>query len=175
MIRWAMVAALLFPLLSQAAPPTLTGLFPAGGQPGSSFKVQAFGTFEPWPVELVAATNTVRFSPDEKKGWYTVEIAADAPHGAIPVRLVQFLFTCSKVRSPMHVCLPGLTVKNETGAAGSCQAEETIEIAFHGFTPYRISKQGVGGELGDIDTIVEYQICFQTGIAKEKIAGKLWK
>jgi hypothetical protein len=71
-----------------AAPPTLTNLFPAGGQQGKSVDVTAAGAFATWPVKGWASNKGIDIKPLKEKGRFTVAIAADVPAGDYWVRLV---------------------------------------------------------------------------------------
>lgn len=67
-----------------AAAPTLTRLYPSGGQRGTTVKVTCSGTFD-WPVKIDAPGLTVE--PSETKGQLSITIPADFPADRSWVRL----------------------------------------------------------------------------------------
>lgn len=82
---------------ASAAPPTLTYLYPAGAQRGTTAEVTAAGSFDKWPVKVWASGKGVVVEPGKDKGKYSVKVAADAvpgvywlrahnPDGASPLR-----------------------------------------------------------------------------------------
>lgn len=73
---------------ASAAPPTVTHLFPAGGQAGTTAKVTAFGTFERWPVRAWVEGKGVEVAAGKEKGELSVTIAADAVPGPRWLRLI---------------------------------------------------------------------------------------
>lgn len=86
-----------FVVNASAAPPTLTYLYPAGAQRGTTAEVAAAGSFDKWPVNVWASGKGVRVEPGKEKGKYSVKVAADAvpgvywlraynPDGASPLR-----------------------------------------------------------------------------------------
>jgi hypothetical protein len=70
-----------------AAPPTLTHLFPAGGQRGTSVEVTAAGSFEHWPVHTWVSGCGVEAKPDNEKGKLTITVGAEAVPGTYWLRL----------------------------------------------------------------------------------------
>src|SRR5947208_608064 len=70
-----------------AAPPTLTTLFPSGGQCGKTVEVTATGTFDPWPVRAWASAKGIDVKPGKDKGKFTVTIAPEVPPGTYWLRL----------------------------------------------------------------------------------------
>ncbi len=86
-IRAALLIALLVPASVSAAPPTLTYLYPAGGQRGSTIEVTAAGTFERWPVNAWADQRGVQVKPAKERGKLLVTVAADVPPGVCWIRL----------------------------------------------------------------------------------------
>jgi len=71
-----------------AAPPTLTSLYPAGGQQGKSVDITASGTFDPWPVQASASDKGIVVKPGKTPGKLSVTIAADVSPGVHWLRLV---------------------------------------------------------------------------------------
>ena len=70
-----------------AAPPTVTSIFPAGGQRGTTVTVTAAGTFATWPVQIHLDRSGLKAECTKNKGEFTVEIAADAAPGVYWIRL----------------------------------------------------------------------------------------
>jgi hypothetical protein len=73
---------------ARAAPPTLTSLFPAGAQVGTTVEVTATGTFERWPVQTWASNKGVVVKAGKDKGKLSVTVAPDAVPGTCWIRLV---------------------------------------------------------------------------------------
>jgi hypothetical protein len=80
--RLALIGAVAAP-----AEPTLTHLYPAAGQQGTTVPVTASGTFNPWPPQVWVDAPGITFKPTAKKGKFDVEIAKDAAPGPHLVRL----------------------------------------------------------------------------------------
>lgn len=78
---------LLFTSAASSAPPTVTHLFPAGGQAGTTVTVTAFGTFERWPVRAWVEGKGVEVVAGKAKGELRVTLAADATPGSRWLRL----------------------------------------------------------------------------------------
>jgi len=78
---WAAVANTAF-----GAPPTVTYLFPAGAQRGTTTEVTAAGTFDKWPVQVWAGGKGVTVEPGKEKGKLAVTVAADAVPGVYWLR-----------------------------------------------------------------------------------------
>ena len=79
----------LFALCGEAssAPPTLTSLFPAGGQRGSTVDVTVNGSFDAWPVKAWASDTAVSVTAGKEKGKLGVVVGKDAIPGVCWVRL----------------------------------------------------------------------------------------
>lgn len=75
-----------FASTSFAAPPTTTGLFPAGGQRGTTVEVTAIGTYDAWPTQVSTSSPLLKVKAGKEKGKLTVTIAADAPPGVYWLR-----------------------------------------------------------------------------------------
>jgi hypothetical protein len=73
--------------LSSAAPPTLTSLFPAGGQRGTTVEVTATGTFDAWPVKPWASDTALSVTVGKEKGKLSVVVGKDAVPGVCWLRL----------------------------------------------------------------------------------------
>jgi hypothetical protein len=72
---------------AQAAPPTLTYLFPAGAQRGTTVEVTAGGSFPRWPVQVWVEGKGVEVKPARDQGRLTVTVANDAVPGTYWLRL----------------------------------------------------------------------------------------
>ena len=82
------VYSLLFVLAADAAfaaQPTLTRLFPAGGQRGTTVEVNCTGEFEPWPVSVWSPGVTAE--PLAEKGKLKLTIPADLAADRVWLRL----------------------------------------------------------------------------------------
>jgi Bacterial pre-peptidase C-terminal domain len=80
MTRLSLLILLMLCPIAVAAPPTITHLFPAGGQRGTKVSVTAVGTFS-WPVQVWASDKGITVTPGKQKGELTVAIAADVAPG----------------------------------------------------------------------------------------------
>lgn len=72
-----------------AAPPTVTSLFPAGGQRGTTVDVVASGTFERWPVKCWSSVASLKVESGKEKGMLRVTVPADAAPGVNWIRLFE--------------------------------------------------------------------------------------
>lgn len=80
----AVACALWLPRATLAAAPTLSHVFPAGGQRGESLVVTCTGSFD-WPVEVWA--QGVDAAPSKEKGKLEISIPADLAADRIWIRL----------------------------------------------------------------------------------------
>src|SRR5262245_33933946 len=71
---------------SSAAPPTVTYLYPAGAQLGTTTEITAAGTFDKWPAKVWASGKGVTVEPAKDKGKLSVTVAADAVPGVYWLR-----------------------------------------------------------------------------------------
>jgi hypothetical protein len=71
---------------ASAAEPTLTHLYPAAGQQGTTVSVAAVAKAEPWPPQVWVDAPGITFTAAKTKGKFDVEIAKDAPPGPHLVR-----------------------------------------------------------------------------------------
>ncbi len=71
---------------ASASPPTLTYLYPAGAQRGTTTDITAAGTFGSWPVKVWASGNGVSVTTGKEKGKLTVTVALDAVPGVYWLR-----------------------------------------------------------------------------------------
>ncbi len=72
---------------AHAAPPTVTYLFPAGAQRGTTAEITAGGTFGRWPVQVWVSDRGIDVQPGKDKGKLTVTVAADVVPGTYWLRL----------------------------------------------------------------------------------------
>lgn len=77
----ALGLVLLTAVSAPAAPPTLTYLFPAGGQRGQTVAVTAGGSFERWPVQAWADHPGIQVTAAKAKGNLSVTVRPDVPPG----------------------------------------------------------------------------------------------
>lgn len=79
------VVAVLLANGAHAAPPTLSHVFPAGGQRGAKVVVTCAGSFAPWPVSVWAPGIDV--VPGKEAGKLEISIPADLPTDRVWIRL----------------------------------------------------------------------------------------
>ncbi len=82
-----LVAVVVLTSFGDAKPPTVHGLFPAGGQQGTIVAVTTDGTFDGWPVEAWTSTPAISVTALETKGQISVAIDAEASPGQHWIRL----------------------------------------------------------------------------------------
>ncbi|MBX6314476.1 MAG: pre-peptidase C-terminal domain-containing protein [Isosphaeraceae bacterium] len=70
-----------------AKPPTLSALFPAGGQRGQTIAVTAVGSFENWPLQGWASAPGIEVKAAEAKGQLSITIASEVVPGLYWLRL----------------------------------------------------------------------------------------
>ncbi|HEY3901425.1 MAG TPA: PPC domain-containing protein [Chthoniobacter sp.] len=70
-----------------AAEPTLSHLYPAAGQQGTTVSVTAVAKADPWPPQVWVDAPGITFKPSKTKNKFDVEIAKDAAPGPHLVRL----------------------------------------------------------------------------------------
>ena len=58
-----------------AAAPTLTGLYPAGGQRGTTVEGFAIGTFDSWPVQFWTSSPLITVTPGKDKGKLSIKLS----------------------------------------------------------------------------------------------------
>jgi len=81
----SVVGAMLLLATADAAPPTLSHLFPAGGQRGTKVVVTCTGNLAPWPVSVNAPG--VDVVPSQEAGKLEVSIPADLATDRVWIRL----------------------------------------------------------------------------------------
>lgn len=81
------LALLITALSAHAAPPTLTSLYPAGGQRGTTVTVTATGTFTPWPVKAWCDSPKITVTAAKESGKLSVASADDVIPGTYWIRL----------------------------------------------------------------------------------------
>lgn len=81
-------AGILLAVLSvaSAAEPTITHLYPAAGQQGTTVSVTPAGKSDPWPPQVWVDAPGIDFKPAKAKGKFDVDIAKDAAPGPHLVR-----------------------------------------------------------------------------------------
>jgi len=72
--------------VASAAEPTITHLYPAAGQQGTTVSVTPVGKSDPWPPQVWVDAPGIDFKPAKAKGKFDVEIAKDAAPGPHLVR-----------------------------------------------------------------------------------------
>ncbi len=81
-MRWFFIAtALLLRSPLQSAPPTLTAIYPSGGQRGTTVTLTVTGSFDKWPIETWIEGKGVTVEADKEKGKLRFSIATDAVPG----------------------------------------------------------------------------------------------
>jgi len=86
---WSLRAAGIFLAVlgaASAAEPTLTHLYPAVGQQGTTVSVTPVGKSDPWPPQVWVDAPGITFTPAKAKNKFDVEIAKDAAPGPHLVR-----------------------------------------------------------------------------------------
>jgi sugar lactone lactonase YvrE len=86
---WSLRAAGIFLAVlgaASAAEPTLTHLYPAAGQQGTTVSVTAVGKSEPWSPQVWVDAPGITFTAAKTKGKFDVEISKDAAPGPHLVR-----------------------------------------------------------------------------------------
>ena len=81
------IARLIAPGPCSAKPPTLTGLFPPGGERGQTVAFTAAGSFDRWPVRAWVDGEGVAIRVEKDKGKLTAVVAPDAVPGLRWIRL----------------------------------------------------------------------------------------
>lgn len=87
-LRWlALLVALAPAMPAGAAPPVADGLFPAGGQRGTTVEVAALGSVTPWPPQVWTDAPGLAVKPAKEAGKLLVTIAPDVAPGVYFMRL----------------------------------------------------------------------------------------
>ncbi|MFO0902798.1 MAG: hypothetical protein U0939_07345 [Pirellulales bacterium] len=122
-----------------AAPPKLTGFFPAGGQIGQKVAVTASGEFAKWPAEFHADRPGLTIVPAADKGKLDVQIAADALPGVYWLRAVD----AEGASSPKAFLVDRVTELAEVEPNDAVEKGQTVEL------PTIVN--GKVGKAGDVD------------------------
>jgi hypothetical protein len=69
-----------------AAAPTLTGLYPAGGQRGTTIEGFAIGTFDSWPVQFWTNSPLITVTPGKDKGKLSIKLSKELVPGTYWLR-----------------------------------------------------------------------------------------
>ena len=124
----ALVASLLPATLLPAAPPTLSHLFPAGGQRGTKVTVTASGSFT-WPVRVWAPG--LEATPTADSGKIDITIPADLPADRIWLRL--FSAEGASATFPFQVgTLPEILEKEPNNSPKTAQKLEGTSLLVNG-------------------------------------------
>jgi hypothetical protein len=120
-----------------AAPPGATALFPAGGGRGQTIDVTAVGSFDGWPVKSWVNEPGLEIEPGEKKGQFTVRVAADASPGLRWIRLYDEQGATALL--PFDISpTPGLVEREPNDAPEQAQPIESLPVVIDG----RLEKAG---------------------------------
>lgn len=133
----AAILLILLPALANAAPPTLSHLFPAGGQRGTTLNVTCEGEFD-WPVNVWSPG--IEVTPGEEKGVLQVTIPPDIATDRVWLRLYN-ADGASKVVPFLIGTLPEV---NEAEPNNAPSAAQPLEES-------RVTVNGVLKENGDVD------------------------
>lgn len=112
-----------------AAPPTLSHLFPAGGQRGAKVVVTCTGSFAPWPVSVWAPG--VDVVPGPEAGKLEVSIPSDLPTDRVWIRL----FNTEGASAAVPFLIGGLNEINElepNNAPRNAQAITEANVTING-------------------------------------------
>lgn len=87
MIRLVLSGMLLFcASFVHAGAPTLTGLYPAGGQRGTTVEGFAIGTFDSWPVQFWTSSPLITVTPGKDKGKLSIRLSKELIPGTYWLR-----------------------------------------------------------------------------------------
>jgi hypothetical protein len=140
-VQWGRWAALILTVIgltpSRAEIPTVDYIYPDGGQAGTNVTVSVGGKLEPWPLQVWTDHAGLTFKPEETKGKFKVEIAANAPIGP---HLVRFYNQdgASPPRCFMVGHLAELSEKEPNDSAEKSQSIEKLPVTLNG----RLEKSG---------------------------------
>jgi hypothetical protein len=105
---------------ASGAPPTITYLYPAGAQRGTTAEITAAGTFDKWPVKVWAGGKGVTVEPGKDKGKLSATVAADAVPGVYWLRAYND-DSASTLRPFIVGTLPEVTEKEPNDEVGKAQ------------------------------------------------------
>lgn len=135
--QFVVVTLLLLPTALEAAAPTLTRLFPAGGQRGTSFEVICTGEFE-WPVSVWGPGLEV--SAGEESGKLNVTIPGDLAADRVWLRL----YNAEGASDVMPFLIGNLNEIPEEEPNNSPNSPQALPQS-------RMTVNGVLAERGDVD------------------------
>lgn len=143
-MRWfsltLMMFITLFALRASAAPPTVTYLFPAGGQRGQTVAATAAGSFAAWPPKCWTNRPGITVSPAEEKGKLSIAIAPDAAPGVYWLRL----YDAEGASAPQPFLVGTLAEVNEQEPNDAPQKPQTLSSA-------AVTVNGQLQKQGDVD------------------------
>ncbi len=133
----AFILLLLIPSVGQCAAPTLTRLFPAGGQRGTTVTVTCSGEFD-WPLSVWAPG--IEVTAGEESGKLNVTIPADFAADRVWLRL----YNAEGASEILHFLIGNLSEVHETEPNDSPDEAQTLASS-------RMTVNGVLEERGDVD------------------------
>ncbi|MFO0914073.1 MAG: PPC domain-containing protein [Pirellulales bacterium] len=134
-----------------AAPPTLTRIYPAGGQRGSEVVVELSGEFD-WPANVWAPGLNV--TPESDKGKLRVKIPADLPTDRAWLRV----YSTQGASSMLPLLIGDLEELAETEPNNTVKQAQEVK-------PSGVTVNGVLQENGDVDTFAVQLESGQTLVA----------
>ncbi|MBS0211239.1 MAG: PPC domain-containing protein [Planctomycetes bacterium] len=150
----AVVALLAAPVLTVAAPPKPTGVFPLGVQRGQSVTLTVSGAMKPWPAQVQTSGAGITLTPEKEEGRFKLSATADAEPG---LRLVRF-FNDEGASTPQAIVvgtLPEIEEKEPNNETTAAQSISPVAVVVNG----RLAKAG------DIDTFSVALTAGQTLVA----------
>lgn len=119
---FASFAILATAAVADAAPPTASYLFPAGGQRGQTVELTVSGAFANWPAKCWTSRPGVTVSAAADKGKFSAAIAADAAPGVV---WLQF-YDVEGAAAPLPFFVGTLPEVNEQEPNDSPQKPQTL-------------------------------------------------
>lgn len=138
---WGAAFALLwsFTNIAAAAPPTLTHLYPAGAQVGTTASITVSGTLPVWPVTFLTSHPGLTATPEKAKGQIKLTVTPQVPPGWHWLRAV----SADGVSNPRVFCVGQLPELLEKEANDTPDAAQAVTI------PAIVN--GKLGKSGDVD------------------------